>query len=289
VKCPFAWLVALFLPVCAYAQFEIKQVNDKTVEVVDNGRPIFDFNYGMMLKPGTNPDRTRCCYLAPVYTPNGVAITDDFPKDHPHHRGIFWAWPVVKVDGQTYDLWTIKGIHAHFSKWLAKEAHGDSATLSFEDRWFVGDRPVVEERVTITAHAAKAGDRDLDFTISLKALVDGVEIAGQPDQQKGYGGLSIRFAPRTNTVITIPDNKNAPDSDLTRAPWAQVTGDFNGREAGARITTNPENPGFPNAWCLRHYGFLGANYPGLATVKLSTAKDLTMKYRVTLLGKSPKS
>lgn len=279
-----AWLLSVFLPVYAYAQFEIKQVNDKTAEVTDNGRPVFDFNYGMMLKPGTNPDRTRCCYLAPVYAPNGVVITDDFPKDHPHHRGIFWAWPVVKVDGQTYDLWTIKGIHAHFSRWLTKEAHHDSATLSFEDRWFVGEMPVVQERVTITAHPANSGERNLDFTIALKALKDGVEIAGQPDEQKGYGGLSIRFAPRTNTVITTPGNKNAPDSNLTPEAWAQLTGDFNGKQAGARIAINPQNPGFPNAWCLRHYGFLGVNYPGLASVKLSTTKDLVMKYQVTLLG-----
>jgi hypothetical protein len=278
-------LLAL-LPACAYAQFQLRDVNDKSVELLDNGSPVFDLNYGMMLKPGVNPDRTRCCYLSPVHAPNGVVITDDFPKDHPHHRGIFWAWPVVKVDGKTYDLWTIKGIHAHFTKWLTREAHHDSARLSFEDRWFVGDRPVVEEQVTIIAHPAKSGERNIDFAISLKALVDGVEIAGQPDERKGYGGLSIRFAPRTNTVLTTPDNKNAPDSNLTPEPWAQLTGNFNGKEAGARITIDPANAGFPNDWCLRHYGFVGVNYPGLASVKLSTTKDLVMKYSVTLLGKS---
>ena len=83
----------------------------------ENGSPVFVYNYGMMLKKGVAEDRTRCCYLHPVYAPNGVILTDDFPEDHPHHRGINWTWPVVTVDGKTYDLWTIKGILARFEKW----------------------------------------------------------------------------------------------------------------------------------------------------------------------------
>lgn len=273
------------LPASVYAQFQLRDINDKSVELLDNGSPVFVLNYGMMLKPGVNPDRTRCCYLSPVYAPNGVVLTDDFPKDHPHHRGIFWAWPVVNVEGKTYDVWTIKGMLAHFDRWVTKQAQGSQATLAFIDRWFVGDRPVVEEQARIIAHPAQSGERNLDFTIGLKALVDGVEIAGQPQERKGYGGLSVRFAPRKNTVLTTPGDKNAPDSDRVPEPWAQLTGNFNGRQAGVRITADPSNPGYPNTWCLRHYGFLGANYPGLETVKLSRAKELVLKYRVTLLGK----
>ncbi len=123
----------------------------------ENGSPVFVYNYGMMLKEGVAQDRTRCCYLHPVYAPNGVVITDDFPEDHPHHRGINWAWPVVTVDGKTYDLWTIKGVLARFEKWNRKEAGKDSAVLGFQDGWYVGDRKVVEEAIEIVAHPAANG------------------------------------------------------------------------------------------------------------------------------------
>ena len=47
------WLsLVILLPVSGYAQFQLRDVNDKTVELLDNGSPVFDFNYGMMLKPG---------------------------------------------------------------------------------------------------------------------------------------------------------------------------------------------------------------------------------------------
>ena len=104
-------------PMVAFGQFKLQDVNSKSIAVTDNGAPVFTFNYGTMLKEGTAPDRARCCYLNPVYAPNGVDVTDDFPKDHPHHRGISWMWPVVIVDNQTYDLWTIKGILDRFEKW----------------------------------------------------------------------------------------------------------------------------------------------------------------------------
>jgi hypothetical protein len=58
---------------------------------------VFVYNYGMQLKPGVPEDRRRACYLHPVWTPGGTIVTDDFPADHYHHRGIFWAWPRVKV------------------------------------------------------------------------------------------------------------------------------------------------------------------------------------------------
>ena len=147
-------LVLLGVSTTAWGQFRFRDLNANSLELVENGSPVFVYNYGMMLKKGVAEDRTRCCYLHPVYAPNGVVITDDFPEDHLHHRGINWTWPVVTVDGKTYDLWTIKGILARFEKWHRKEAGKDSAVLSFQDGWYVGERKVVEEEVTIVAHPA---------------------------------------------------------------------------------------------------------------------------------------
>jgi hypothetical protein len=267
-----------------HAQFRFRDLDEKSLELLDGDAPVFVYNRGMILKQGVREDRARCCYLAPVYAPNGVVITDDFPREELHHRGIFWAWPVVKVDGQAYDLWRLTGIHARPVRLLRKRVDKDKAILGVENRWFVGDRAVVQERVEIVARATKSGQRDLDFIIRLRALVNGIEIAGEPEQHKGYGGLGIRFARRTATVLKTADDRDVPDSDSIPAPWAQLTGNFGGKEAGARITIDPANPGFPNPWCFRHYGFLGVNYPGLAGVRLSKAKALVLKYRVTLLA-----
>src|SRR5208282_2419070 len=209
-------------PKAAMGQFKFHDVNSKSIEVTDHGAPVFSFNYGIMLKEGTAPDRARCCYLSPVYAPNGVIVTDDFPKDHPHHRGISWMWPVVVVDGKTYDLWTIKGILDRFEKWDRKKAGKDHAELAYQGGWYIGDRKVVQENVEIVAHSIAEGRRDLDITVTLHS-VEGAEVSigGTHEHDKGYGGaLEIRFAPRTDTRLNTAAQMNAPDSDRVPAAWA---------------------------------------------------------------------
>lgn len=281
-------MLALVTAVPASAQFRFRDVNANSVELSENGAPVFTYNHGMMLKEGTAADRTRCCYLHPVYAPNGVVITDDFPKDHPHHRGISWMWPVVTVDGKNYDLWTIKGILAKFEKFDRREAGKDSAVLAFHEGWWIGDRKVVEEQIEITAHPAPSGAtrRELDFQLSFRATVPNVSIRGTDEGNKGYGGFNIRFAPRTGTLINTATLPNTPDSDLKPNQWAELMGDFGGKPAGARITIDPANPRSPNGWCLRHYGFLGVDYPGMQEARLDMHQPLVLKFRVSLLADS---
>ena len=54
-------------------------------------------------------------------------LTDDFNRDHPHHRGIFWAWEVVTVNDKTDDMWTVKGFKHKFVRWHARETNGPLA------------------------------------------------------------------------------------------------------------------------------------------------------------------
>jgi uncharacterized protein len=282
-------LIALMLaPIVAAGQFQLHDVNSKSVEVTDNGSPVFTFNYGTMLKEGMAPDRARCCYLYPVYAPNGVVVTDDFPRDHPHHRGISWMWPVVVVDGKTYNLWAIEGIHDRFEKWKSRRAGKNKAVLAVQDGWYVGERRVVQENVEIVAHSLVDGRRNLDITVALRSVGSTeVEIGGTHEHDKGYGGgLEIRFAPRTETKIRTAAQEDAPNSDRLPAAWAELTGNFGGKIATTRVTEDPSNPGAPNGWCLRHYGFVGVEYPGLQLRRLDRKVPLSMKFRVSLWGSS---
>jgi len=278
----------MIVPIVAVGQFQFHDLNSRSIELTEKGSPVFSFNYGTVLKEGTAPDRARCCYLYPVYAPNGVVITDDFPKDHPHHRGISWMWPVVVVDGKTYDLWTIKGILDRFEKWEQKKAGKDTAVLAYQGGWYVGDRKVVQENVEIVAHSIADGRRDLDITVTLHSAGGAeVSIGGTHDQNKGYGGgLEVRFAPRTDTKIRTAAVEDSPDSDRVPAAWAELTGNFGGKLATTRVTEDPSNPGAPNGWCLRHYGFVGVDYPALELRPLDSKVPLTMKFRVSLSGSS---
>jgi uncharacterized protein len=281
-------ILAIAFPAVLFGQFRFRDVNDSSVELTENGQPVWTYNHGMMLAGGAAEDRTRCCYLHPVYTPAGVAVSDDFPVDHPHHRGISWTWPVVIVDGQSYDLWAIKGIHARHEMWLRREAAETRAVLAMREGWYVDKRKVVQADVIVTVRAANAGKREMDFTVTLQPWNGAqVSIGGSPDNDKGCGGFQIRLAPRTGTVINTAHLADSPDSDMAANQWAEAIGNFAGRRASVRITIDPSNTGSSNGWCLRHYGFLGANYPGIKPVALNGR--LTMKYHMTLadLGAAP--
>ncbi|MBI3682952.1 MAG: PmoA family protein [Acidobacteria bacterium] len=276
----FLWMAPIALA-AVEPRFAFRELGGGRLELSENGAPVFVYNHGPQLPDGVPADRRRSSYLHPVWSPGGVVLTDDFPKDHYHHRGVFWAWPVVKLGADRYDLWTLRGAGHSFVKWLEREATAEKATLAVENHWTVAGKPVLRETVRITVHPARDGAREFDFRLTLDALA-AIEIAGSPDQNKGYGGLSCRFAPRTGTTIRTSDGILPGDEDHGAHAWAGMEAEFGGRRAGLRITADSLNPGYPNVWCLRQYGFIGASFPGTRSFRLSPGQPVTLRYNVSV-------
>lgn len=256
------------------------------LDLREGGRPVFTYNYGMQLAPGIPESRRRSCYLHPLYAPDGTILTEDFPKDHYHHRGLSWMWPVVGIEGRRYNLWEIEGIHQRFVRWIARDASPGSARLVVENGWFLDDdRQVVRETVEILVHPVRDDRRVLELTLRFEALSVPVSIAGTPDQQKGYGGLSFRFAARADTVLNTDTGAQVKDTNLVPHAWAELSGLFHSHPASARVDIDPANPAFPNGWCLRQYGFLGVNFPGLTAYTMLPNRPLVLRYQVTASSK----
>jgi hypothetical protein len=285
----FTVLLVLSAPLAAQGPFTFRDVNGVSLELSEGGKPVFLYNYGGILRDGNPETSRRSTYLHPVYAPDGALITDDFNPDHPHHRGVSWMWPVVVVDGKTYDLWTVGAIRQRFVRWTARETAARAAKLGVENGWYIGERKVVRENVEILVHPSTGDVRRMDFTLRFEAVEGPVEIAGTPDQNKGFGGFCFRFAPRDGgsqkTVIRTDKGVAAKDGILEVHPWAEVEGRFNGRWERGRVEDDPSNPGFPNGWLTRHgFGFLNVSYPGLKPHKLEPGRPLVLKYRVSLFS-----
>jgi hypothetical protein len=286
-------MVASLTPLnAAESTFAFREVNNSTgLELTENGKPVFVYNYGMILAPGAPESMRRSTYLHPVYAPDGTTVlTDDFNKDHLHHRGIFWAWEVVTVDGKTDDVWTVKGFRQKFVHWKARDTSGSVARLAVENGWYDHDRKFVKEEVEILTHPAANDKRVMDFVLSFEAVDKPVIIVGTPDEKKGYGGFAFRTAPRdggaAKTIIRTDEGISQKDGVLSRHPWAEIAGSFKGAEAGVRIEDDPTNPGYPkNGWLMRHgFALLNVSYPGLEPVTLEPGKPLVLKYRVILFN-----
>ena len=223
--------------------------------------------------------------------PDGTLLTDDFNKDHPHHRGISWTWPDVRVGGKHGDMWNLHGsFQERFVAWTAQDTGPDSARLGIENGWFDGADKFAKETVDITVQPVKDNRRVLDFTLAFEAVDAPVTVVGTSEGNKGYGGFAMRFAPRDGgskkTLITTDTGVAKGDGVLAKHAWAQISGTFGGKSAGARIDDDPANPGYPeNGWLMRHgFGLLNVSYPGLTPIVLEKGKPLTLHYRVTLFA-----
>ena len=57
----------------------------------------------------------RCNYIHPLWGLDGTLLTEDFPADHLHHRGIFWAWHQIWINGERIgDAWAIDHFEQRF-------------------------------------------------------------------------------------------------------------------------------------------------------------------------------
>lgn len=277
-------------PLLQAGSLEWKDRKDGRVELVEDGKTALVYNYGPQLKEGAPENRRRCCYIFPVLTPAGVSMLDDFPKDHYHHRGIFWAWPLVETGSQKLDGWMFPNLQNRFEKWVAPPSAKKTATLTVENGWYAGDRKIVRETVKLTAYPAKAQRREFDVELKLEATAEAVTLRGSAEKGKSYGGFSARFAPREETAILADTGAVPKDEDLVPHAWAELSAMYEGKRATLRITPDPKNTGTPYQWCLRPYGFVGASFPGrtetVTGYTLEPGKPLTLRFRV--LASDPK-
>jgi len=267
------------VPFAASAQFTWQDLGGR-LELRESGRPVLVYNYAPQLKEGAPENRRRCCYIFPLYTPAGVSMLDDFPKDHWHHRGLFWAWPVVETGGKTYDLWMNFTVQPRSTK----PPVTSGAALEAANVWRAEGADVVRENLRLTARPARDGAREIDVELTWEALGAPVTLRGSREAGKSYGGFSARFAERTGTVLRADGETLSKDEDLTPRRWAELEGVYGGKRAILRITPDPNDTGTPYQWCLRNYGFAGASFPGRTASQdgytLQPGKPLALRFTV---------
>jgi hypothetical protein len=279
-------LLALAAAVAAPAQspFAWKDLGGGRLELREGGRPALVYNYGPQLKPGAPEDRRRCCYIFPLYTPAGVSMLDDFPADHWHHRGLFWAWPVVETGGKRYDLWMNMTVRHREPAAPSTTADAAGATLKARNFWQADGKDIVREDLNLRVLPAAGEALEFDVELTWEALGAPVTLRGSREAGKSYGGFSARFAARENTVLRADGETLGKDEDLTPRRWAELEGVYGHRKAVLRITPGVADLGAPYQWCLRNYGFVGASFPGRTESSdgytLEPGKPLTLQFRV---------
>jgi hypothetical protein len=282
----FGWLFTAMVfcdpaPLSAADSFRFTNITEKSLALFEGSHPVLVYNHGVIQQPaGVLADRARSTYVHPIYGLDGEVLTDDFPKDHRGHRGLFWGWSHVRIGDHEYNLWDLRGIEQRFERWLARDAGPFNAVLGVQNGWYVRDRKVVEEEVWLRATPSAKNERMVDVELRWTPIREPLTLQGA--EGKSYGGLTLRFAPRTNTVITTQLGQGEKDLLITRLPWADFSARFGGRAetSGTAILVAPDHPDFPPEWMTRHYGLLAVGWPGVEAKTFPPGETIRCRYRL---------
>lgn len=237
---------------------------------------------------------SRSNYVHPLYSLDNQVLTEDFPADHLHHRGIFWAWHQLYVgEKRIGDGWEIKDFQWEVQQVeeveADKKAKSIQATVLWKSPlWTTDDgqeKPLVRETTTITVHPKQKNYRPIEFEISLLALEPNMRIGGSEDA-KGYGGFSPRIRLEGEMQFTSAEGVVTPQNlPIAAGPWMDVSGPLGleGATAGLTILSHPDNPGYPNPWILRSKNSMqNAVYPhpGAEAIPLSNVEPTVLRYRL---------
>jgi len=256
-----------------------------TLSLYEGNRLVFAYHYGVIQPPqGVPSHRARSSYFHPLKGLDGETFTQDFPGDHHHHRGFFHAWPGVFIDNQRYDMWHIMGMWTKFERILVQEEGPVFATVIIQSGWYTVDRKVMDEVMEVKVWHSDATGQAMDVNYTWTPA-EHIKIA--PKDKKGYGGVNFRFPSRKNTVVTTIEGVQQRDSDLKRSPWADLAGQFEGRNtmSGVTIFNHPGNIDANPGWILRirdHYGYTGVSWPGIDTFDFLPGRTYNNKYRLWL-------
>jgi hypothetical protein len=275
--------------------------------ITDQGKPILRYNYQLVYEDDAfsfngldaneyvvTPNDTfmanpsiyavpRSDYIHPLYGLNGEILTRDWSKDHPHHRGIYWAWPEVDFGTQRGDIHALQKVFARPTGKI-KLQHGSAfAQIEAENLWIMEDEimPIVREITLIRAYPEKEHRRVIDLAFQFEGLKDGVAIARRGTD--AYGGMNIRMmTPESQEIAFHTDEPNA----LPRRAWSDLSGVFAGSTtpSGLMVFQYQKNPEYPGEWVqYPELSWVQPTFPTSGTrYALIPGKPLVLHFRLII-------
>jgi hypothetical protein len=272
---------------------------DGALRLLHNGQPLLQYNYEPVAQPdGVDAAFTRSAYLHPVWNTAGQVVTDDFPADHYHQRGIFFAWTKTEFGDLHPDFWNLgtKLGRIVFEAFESRSTGADSAELVVRHRWEAGREgkwePVLRERWTLTAHAPDPANPEhwmLDITSHQECATD--EPLVLPLYH--YGGMAFRgngdwIANKDAVTVLTSEGKDREVANETSSRWCMMGGPLAGGWAGATLMDHPTNVRFPNRLRVHpSVPYFVYTLQQETPYAIAPSQPLTLRYRIMVHAEKP--
>jgi hypothetical protein len=239
------------------------QQQDGRITLLVGKRPVLVYHAAVAQPPDPlDAAYRRSGFLHPVYTPDGRVLTDDFPPDHAHQHGVFFAWVNTSHAGHAVDFWNQlqkTGTVEHVA--LEQVIEGPvfaqlQARLRHLDLTFPEPRAVLEETWTIRVYNI-AEPFVIDFEsrqtcagkeplVVNKYHYGGMALRGNrawlDEQAKGVAPAGERNA---FSDFVTSEGRGRADGNHTRPRWVDLFGKLDERFCGLALLSHPQNFNFP--------------------------------------------
>ena len=230
---------------------ELTQVQNR-LEIKVDGRHVLDFigEPNDLPAPDIKTSFYRGGYIHPVFTPAGKIVTDDFPSDHYHHHGIWFAWTKTEFQGKHPDFWNMGDntgrvefeevgktwggpVHAGFTSFQKYVAVIDGAS-----------KPALNEEWDVRVYNLGSAEAPY-FVFDIVATQECATKSPLILDEYRYGGMGIRgnreWKDKTKVSFLTSEGKTRADGNATRGRWCHMGGPVDGQLVGIAVLDHPSN------------------------------------------------
>lgn len=253
------------IPANQLVQFRLKQLrklpkgvsfskNNASVVVQKAKKNIFVYQIAEMMPPADSPGYyKRSGFIHPLYTPDGLVVTDAFPSNHAHQHAVFHAWTHTRFKGHHVDFWNqnkLEGTVGKASLISTKTGAVFSEMVTRQHYISLKDGVILTETWVIRIYNTQNNNL-FDLTIRQENITSDTLFL----DQYIYGGMAFRGSAQWD-----PHNKNAfrqkwkvltsegiqdTSANNTPAKWVRVSGAVNNKPASATVIGHPSNFRYP--------------------------------------------
>jgi hypothetical protein len=240
--------------------------NDKTLVLQQGDAKVLQYNHGIVPAPkdmGRVPEVRRPLYdrsgfIHPLWSPNGLVLTDIHPSDHLHHMGIWMPWTHTRYEGRRIDFWNVgDGTGTvRFTKFLSTtegpvyggfQAEQEHVTRKKDPDSGLPtpevDKVILKEVWDVRAYNI-GGPENGYWLIDFKSIQRCVADKPLIQEQYRYGGLGYRATHEwkgENTSYLTSEGKTRENANGTRARWCDTAGSIEDKWTGITHYSHPQN------------------------------------------------
>jgi hypothetical protein len=268
------------------------------VKLTVDGLPILTYQtQRSQVRKEVAPVYARNGYIHPLYSPAGVMVTDDYPKDKPYQHGIWSGWQKVEFGNSHPDFWDTslqKGrvaVESVAPLWVGPLLGGFGSHQFFTDMDGRIGSTALREGWSVTAF--RDSRRAPYFVVDLESrqeVLNGQITLGQNQ----FGGITMRgsrdWQGGGKSIFLTSQGQDRGKAQGAPAHWCYLGGKSGGKLAGVAILAHPQNTREPEAVFVdQEAPVVGFAPTRNGPIPLSSGRPLSLKYRFVVLDGKPDS